>query len=322
MNYKPFSNNQAFETPQWTETLNAWKKAQADKETAYRAFIKNLTEAHYFGYMNLPQEGDSEYDHAFLTISPQDQSANYIAVYTTIKELKGGIPKPEETEPGRKIEIVEVNYAFLVRELTLADENSVDGIVINPFTDDFIITLEEMENIAKRLCTGLNHTKELGNYTPANIFIKQAWKNIEGLDKEEQAQKFSIVLEHATEGALFALPIIVKKEDLVTEGDETFIDNPETDLAIRMLTSENSGHQANIIPLFTSQEDIEELDGWNAEDEERTPLLMTSDIHTHISGLNDGEGFDALVINPFTDNIVLTKDFLVQLGLLEGEEKK
>ena len=33
-----------------------------------------------------------------------------------------------------------------------------------------------------------------------------------------------------------------------------------------MLSSEDNGDQANIVPIFTSQEDIETLDGWNAED--------------------------------------------------------
>ena len=32
------------------------------------------------------------------------------------------------------------------------------------------------------------------------------------------------------------------------------------------------------------------------------------------------EAFDALVINPFTDNIVLTKEILTTMGLIEGEE--
>lgn len=87
-----------------------------------------------------------------------------------------------------------------------------------------------------------------------------------------------------------------------------------------MLTSEDNGDQANIVPLFTTQEDIETLDGWNAEDEERKAILMTADLDTHLGGLNNGEGFDAIVINPFTDNIVLTKEILTTMGLLEGEE--
>ena len=87
-----------------------------------------------------------------------------------------------------------------------------------------------------------------------------------------------------------------------------------------MLSSEDRGDKASIVPLFTSQEDIETLDGWNAEDDERTTLFMTSDIDTHIAGLNNGEDFDALVINPFTDNIVLTKEILTGLGFIEGEE--
>ena len=78
--------------------------------------------------------------------------------------------------PGRKVEAVEVNYAFLTRELTLADGEQIDGIVINPFSDDYILTREELVQISKRLCNGLNHTEDLGNFTPANIFIKEIWK--------------------------------------------------------------------------------------------------------------------------------------------------
>ena len=141
MNYKPFNNSQVFNASRWTESLDTWKKAQADKEVAYRAFIKNLTESHYYGYMNLPENGENiDYDHSFFTISPQDGSSNFISVYTTIKELESSLAKPETSMPGRKVEAVEVNYAFLTRELTLADGNQIDGIVINPFSDDYILT--------------------------------------------------------------------------------------------------------------------------------------------------------------------------------------
>lgn len=321
MNYKPFNNSQVFNTSRWTESFDTWKKAQADKEVAYRAFIKNLTESHYYGYMNLPENDvNNEYDHSFFTVSPQDGSSNFIAVYTTIKELESSIAKPAEISSGRKIEAVEVNYAFLVRELTLADSEQIDGIVINPFSDDYILTREETTNIAGRLCVGLNQTQELGNYTPANIFIKEVWKAFQNSDDNDQkAEIFGHVI-NAVKEASFALPAMVKKADLVVEDGKTFIDNPDADLAIRMLSSEDHGDKANIVPLFTSQEDIETLDGWNAEDDERTTLFMTSDIDTHISGLNNAEGFDALVINPFTDNIVLTREILTSMGFIKGEE--
>ena len=68
------------------------------------------------------------------------------------------------------------------------------------------------------------------------------------------------------------------------------------------------------------EERFAELDGWNAEDEERKSILMAADLDTHLGGLNNGEAFDALVINPFTDNIVLTKEILTTMGLIEGEE--
>ena len=320
MNYKPFNNSQVFNTSRWTESLDTWKKAQADKEVAYRAFIKNLTESHYFGYMNLPENGENiDYDHSFFTISPQDGSSNFISVYTTIKELESSIAKPTESSTGRKIEAVEVNYAFLARELTLADSEQIDDIVINPFSDDYILTREEITNISRRLCTGLNHTEELGNYTPANIFIKEVWKVFNNSDDDQRAELFSHVIDAVREASL-ALPVIVKKADLVVEDGETLIGNTDTDIAIRMLTSEDHGDKANIVPLFTSQEDIKTLDGWNAEDDERITLYMTSDIDTHIAGLNNGEGFDALVINPFTDNIVLTKEILTSMGFIQEEE--
>lgn len=321
MNYKPLKDGQSFTTTKWTESLDAWKKAQADKEVAYRAFIKNLTESHYFGYMNLPENGeDIDYDHSFFTISPQDGSKNFISVYTTMKELESSLAKPETSMAGRKIEAVEVNYAFLARELTLADAEQIDGIVINPFSDDYILTREELVQISKRLCIGLNHTEDIGNFTPANIFIKEIWKVFQNSeDDDKRAEIFSHMME-AFDDALFALPIIVRKEDLEEENGNTYITRSDADLAIRMLSSEDNGDHANIVPLFTSQEDIETLDGWDAEDEERKSILMTADLDTHLGGLNNGEAFDALVINPFTDNIVLTKEILTGLGFIEGEE--
>ena len=51
LNYKPLKDAQAFTTSRWTDTLDAWKKAQDDKEVAYKAFLKNLTESHYYGYI-------------------------------------------------------------------------------------------------------------------------------------------------------------------------------------------------------------------------------------------------------------------------------
>ena len=94
--------------------------------------------------MNLPESGENlEYDHSFFTISPQDGSKNFISVYTSLKELKSSLAKPETSMSGRKVEAVEVNYAFLAKELTLADGNQIDGIVINPFSDDYILTREE-----------------------------------------------------------------------------------------------------------------------------------------------------------------------------------
>ena len=68
------------------------KKAQDDKEVAYKAFLKNLTESHYYGYMNLPESGENlEYDHSFFTISPQDGSKNFISVYTSLKRIKKAV---------------------------------------------------------------------------------------------------------------------------------------------------------------------------------------------------------------------------------------
>ena len=206
--------------------------------------------------------------------------------------------------PGRKVEAVEVNYAFLAKELTFADGNQIDGIVINPFSDDYILTREELVQISKRLCNGLNHTEDLGNFTPANIFIKEIWKIFQNTeDDDKKAEIFSHMAE-AFDDALFALPIMVRKEDLVVEDGNTYVARSDADFAIRMLSSE----------------DIETLDGWNAEDEERKSILMAADLDTHLGGLNNGEAFDALVINPFTDNIVLTKEILTTMGLIEGEE--
>ena len=295
MNYKPLKDAQAFTTSRWTDSLDAWKKAQGDKEVAYTAFLKNLTESHYYGYMNLPESGENlEYDHSFFTISPQDGSKNFISVYTSLKELKSSLAKPETSMPGRKVEAVEVNYAFLTRE--------------------------ELVQISKRLCNGLDHTEDLGNITPANIFIKEIWKIFQNTeDDDKKAEIFSHMAE-AFDDALFALPIMVRKEDLVVEDGNTYVARSDADFAIRMLSSEDNGDQANIVPLFTSQEDIETLDGWNAEDEERKSMLLTADLVTHLGGLNNGEAFDALVINPFTDNIVLTKEILTTMGLIEGEE--
>lgn len=319
MNYKPYTPGTEVSS-KWNEALETWKKSVDDKETAFRSFIKHLTESHYYAYMNLPANGDDEYDRGFLTLSPQDSDVTFIAMYTTIKEVQNSIPKPTEVDEGRKIELVEVNYAYLVRELALADEDKIDGIVINPFSDDYIITLEDMSNIARRACTGLNHTEELGNYTPANIFIKEVWKHTEGIDEDQRAENFKSVLESIQNDALFALPIVVDKEDIVVENGEPLISNRNAELGIRMLQGKAHGDEANIVALFTSQEDIELLDGWNAEDDEHTTLLLTSDLNSHIEGLNNGYGFDAIAINPFTDNIVLTKDFLKDLGLIHEEE--
>lgn len=320
MNYKPLKDGQSFTTTKWAESLEAWKKAQTDKEVAYSAFLKNLTEAHYYGYMNLPENGENiDYDHSFFTISPQDGSKNFISVYTTMKELESSLAKPETSMPGRKVAAVEVNYAFLARELTLADSDQIDGIVINPFSDDYILTREELVEISQRCCSGLDRTENLGS-TPANIFIKEFWKVFQNEEDDDQrAEVFSHILEALNKAAL-AIPIMVRKEDLVIEDGQTFIADPNTDLAIRMLSSEDHGDHANIVPLFTSQEDIETLDGWNAEDEERKALLMTSDLETHLVGLNNGEGFDAIAINPFTDNIVLTKEILTTMGYMDEEE--
>mgnify|MGYP003373268714 FL=1 len=197
MNYKPLKDAQAFTTSRWTDSLDAWKKAQGDKEVAYTAFLKNLTESHYYGYMNLPESGENlEYDHSFFTISPQDGSKNFISVYTSLKELKSSLAKPETSMPGRKVEAVEVNYAFLAKELTLADGNQIDGIVINPFSDDYILTREELVQISKRLCNGLDHTEDLGNITPANIFIKEIWKIFQNTeDDDKKAEIFSHMAE-------------------------------------------------------------------------------------------------------------------------------
>ena len=50
--------------------------------------IKNLTESHYYGYMNLPENGENiDYDHSFFTISPQDGSSIFIVPITCAKEV-------------------------------------------------------------------------------------------------------------------------------------------------------------------------------------------------------------------------------------------
>ena len=321
MNYKPLKDAQAFNASRWTESLDAWKKAQDDKEVAYKAFLKNLTKSHYYGYMNLPENGENiDYDHSFFTISPQDGSKNFISVYTSMKELESSLAKPETSMPGRKVVAVEVDYGFLARELTLADTQQIDGIVINPFSDDYILTREELVQISKRLCVGLNHSENIGNYTPANIFIKEIWKVFQNEeDDDKRAEIFSHMME-AFDDALFALPMMVRKEDLEEDNGNIYITRSDADLAIRMLSSEDHGDHANIVPLFTSQEDIETLEGWNAEDEERKAILMTADLDTHLGGLNNGEAFDALAINPFTDNIVLTKEILTTRGYIDEEE--
>ena len=156
--------------------------------------------------------------------------------------------------------------------------------------------------------------------SPDVVIHCAAWTAVDAAeDDDKKAEIFSHMAE-AFDDALFALPIMVRKEDLVVEDGNTYVARSDADFAIRMLSSEDNGDQANIVPLFTSQEDIETLDGWNAEDEERKSMLLTADLVTHLGGLNNGEAFDALVINPFTDNIVLTKEILTTMGLIEGEE--
>lgn len=320
MNYKPYNPEDSV-TTKWTETFKAWKQSVDNKETTFRLFINQLIGSHYYAYMNFPVEGDNEYDRGFLTISPQDTDATFIAVYTTIKELESSIPKPTDVAPGRKLELVEVNYAFLVSELARANPEMINGIVINPFTDDYVLTVQDMSDIAKRICTGLNHTEDLGNYTPANIYIKDAWTFAQNADEKQRGEIFKSVLDAIDDAALFALPVSVNKNDIITKNGEVFIADTDADLTIRTISSnDENGKEVKMIALFTSQDDIEKLEGWNSEDDQNTTLLLTLDFNSHMQALNNGFDFEAIVINPFTDNIVLTTDLLQDMGFIDKEE--
>ena len=320
---KPLLNTTPVETTdkEWKESCGKYGEASFTATKLNDDLMHAFKTYTFLTYISV-EDGDE--DSFFLQTVYDDDGDEWYAIYSTVEGAKESSILEDADFPDRQNVLVEVDYNFLLNELFNTGDDEIYGIVINPETDAFTLDRDSLSHMGVEENEGVDHHETIGHRVPGNMEFSWLYDEYMEAEGDDEKDKFQSLMEDVVERSCLALMVIVDKADLVTLPDGTYDLKKEGSMIIPSLSAEDDdGNELSYLPLFTSNEQI---DKWGIKDnvELKEGQVLISECRPfdqHIATFLAAGEYDALLINPFDQAFIISKDFIDAISGKQEEDE-
>ena len=320
---KPLLNTTPVETTdkEWKESCGKYGEASFTATKLNDDLMHAFKTYTFLTYISV-EDGDE--DSFFLQTVYDDDGDEWYAIYSTVEGAKESSILEDADFPDRQNVLVEVDYNFLLNELFNTGDDEIYGIVINPETDAFTLDRDSLSHMGVEENEGVDHHETIGHRVPGNMEFSWLYDEYMEAEGDDEKDKFQSLMEDVVERSCLALMVIVDKADLVTLPDGTYDLKKEGSMIIPSLSAEDDdGNELSYLPLFTSNEQI---DKWGIKDnvELKEGQVLISECRPfdqHIATFLGAGEYDALLINPFDQAFIISKEFINAISGHQEEDE-
>ena len=319
---KPLLNTTPVETTdkEWKESCGKYGEASFTATKLNDDLMHAFKTYTFLTYISV-EDGDE--DSFFLQTVYDDDGDEWYAIYSTVEGAKESSILDDSDFPDRQNVLVEVDYNFLLNELFNTGDDEIYGIVINPETDAFTLDRDSLSHMGVEENEGVDHHETIGHRVPGNMEFSWLYDEYMEAEGDDEKDKFQSLMEDVVERSCLALMVIVDKADLVTLPDGTYDLKKEGSMIIPSLSAEDDdGNELSYLPLFTSNEQI---DKWGIKDnvelhEGQVLVSQCRPFDQHIATFLGAGEYDALLINPFDQAFIISREFIKAISGHQEEE--
>ena len=320
---KPLLNTTPVETTdkEWKESCGKYGEASFTATKLNDDLMHAFKTYTFLTYISV-EDGDE--DSFFLQTVYDDDGDEWYAIYSTEEGAKESSILEDSDFPDRQNVLVEVDYNFLLNELFNTGDDEIYGIVVDPESETFTLDRDTLSHMGIEENEGVDHHETIGHRVPGNMEFSWLYDEYMEAQGEEEREKFSLVMDDVVTRSCLALMVIVEESDLVTLPDGTYELKKDASMIIPSLSAEDdNGNEMSYLPLFTSNEQI---DKWGIKDnvELKEGQVLISECRPfdqHIATFLAAGEYDALLINPFDQAFIISKDFINAISGHQEEDE-
>ena len=250
------------------------------------------------------KEGQQQINLKFLKT---EEGKTYAAAFTNVEEQKAG-------NEGQQSSAIMIPIANLLQ--IIAQHPTADGVVINPFSNSFILLKEAILALQNKMRTQNVEQRLKGStgiFQAISAYYEEQKKLPEGESMPEDKKREGI--ERVLKGFLQALDLEAQLLVAIVSSDKQVGGTESGQVLLNHLTTQD-GRDA--IAVFTSGEEIEKNPAETAAIAMPVQDVLKAAIHISESGKMDG-----LIINPWSQSFFLSLDMVKWLldAKMRGEER-
>ena len=320
---KPLLSTTPVETTDkdWKESCGKYGEASFTATKLEDDLMHTLKASTFLTYISVD---DDDEDSFFLQTVCDDDGDEWYAIYTTVENAQNSSILEDSDFPDRHNVLVEVDYEFLLNELFNTGDDEIYGMVIDPETDAFTLDRNTLSHMGIEENDGVDHHETIGHRVPGNMEFSWLYDEYMEAQGEEEKEKFSLVMDDLVSRSCLALMAIVNESDLMTLPYGTYELKKEAPMIIPSLSAEDDeGNELSYLPLFTSNEQI---DKWGIKDnvELKEGQVLISECRPfdqHIATFLGAGEYDALLVNPFDQAFIISKEFIKAISGHQEEDE-
>ena len=320
---KPLLSTTPVETTDkdWKTSCGKYSEASFTATQLEDDLMHTLKSSTFLTYISVDDDDEDSY---FLQTVSDDDGDEWYAIYTTSEGAQDSSILEDADFPDRHNVLVEVDYEFLLNELFNTGDDEIYGIVVDPESEAFTLDRDTLSHIGIEENEGVDHHETIGHRVPGNMEFSWLYDEYMEAQGEEEREKFSLVMDDVVTRSCLALMVIVNESDLTTLPDGTYELKKDAYMIIPSLSAEDdNGNEMSYLPLFTSNEQIEK---WGIKDnvelkEGQVLISQCRPFAAHVNTFNQTGGYDALLINPFDQAFIISKDFIDAISGKQEEDE-
>ncbi|WP_295251245.1 SseB family protein [uncultured Catenibacterium sp.] len=321
---KPLLNTTPVETTtdkDWKESCGKYGEASFTATKLEDDLMHTLKSSTFLTYISVEDDDEESF---FLQTVYDDDGDEWYAIYTTVENAQDSSILEDADFPDRHNVLVEVDYEFLLNELFNTGDDEIYGVVIDPETEAFTLSRDTLSHMGAEENEGVDHHETIGHRVPGNMEFAWLYSEYMEAEGDDEKDKFQLLMEDVVERSCLALMTIVNETDLVTLPDGTYELKQDASMIIPSLSAEDEeGNDLSYLPLFTSNEQI---DKWgikeNVELKEGQVLIsQCRPFNQHVSTFLGAGEYDALLINPFDQAFIISKEFIKAVNGQQEEDE-
>ena len=306
---------------EWKESCGKYSEASFSATKLEDDLMHALKSSTFLTYISVDDDDEDSY---FLQTVCDDDGDEWYAIYSTSEGAQDSTILEDADFPDRHNVLVEVDYEFLLNELFNTGDDEIYGIVVDPESETFTLDRDTLSHMGIEENEGVDHHETIGHRVPGNMEFSWLYDEYMEAEGDDEKDKFQSLMEDVVERSCLALMVIVDKADLVTLPDGTYDLKKEGSMIIPSLSAEDDdGNELSYLPLFTSNEQI---DKWGIKDnvELKEGQVLISECRPfdqHIATFLGAGEYDALLINPFDQAFIISKEFINAISGHQEEDE-